>query len=58
MTRAARSYTLINRGCQRAVRVGAERLERELLDQVKNDAASGEPSAVTMALRCSLCRRG
>jgi hypothetical protein len=32
--------TLINRGCQRAVRAGAERLDRELLDWVKNDAAS------------------
>ena len=32
--------TLINRGCQRAVRTGAERLDRELLDRVKNDAAS------------------
>ncbi|MEU3078540.1 ATP-binding protein [Streptomyces laurentii] len=34
--------TLINRGCQRAVRVGVERLDGELLDQVKNDAASEE----------------
>ncbi|MEV6673933.1 hypothetical protein AB0M78_27705, partial [Streptomyces sp. NPDC051162] len=32
--------TLINRGCQRAVRTGAERLNTELLDKVKNDAAS------------------
>ncbi|CAJ1506392.1 AAA family ATPase [[Mycobacterium] kokjensenii] len=32
--------TLINRGCQRAVRTGAEYLSRELMDQVKNDAAS------------------
>ncbi|MGE5289918.1 MAG: ATP-binding protein [Micromonosporaceae bacterium] len=32
--------TLINRGCQRAVRTGAERLDRELMDQVKNDAAA------------------
>ncbi|MFI7611406.1 ATP-binding protein [Nonomuraea terrae] len=32
--------TLINRGCQRAVRTGAERLNVALLDQVKNDAAS------------------
>ncbi len=32
--------TLINRGCQRAVRTGVERLDRELLDRVKNDAAS------------------
>lgn len=32
--------TLINRGSQRAVRTGAENLSRELLDLVKNDAAS------------------
>ncbi len=32
--------TLINRGCQRAVRTGAERLDRDLLDRVKNDTAS------------------
>jgi hypothetical protein len=32
--------TLINRGCQRAVRTGAERLDRELMDRVKNDAAA------------------
>ena len=32
--------TLINRGCQRAVRSGAEVLTRDLLDLVKNDAAS------------------
>lgn len=32
--------TLINRGCQRAVRTGAERLDRDLLDSVKNDAAA------------------
>ena len=32
--------TLINRGCQRAVRTGAERLTRELMDRVKNDEAS------------------
>lgn len=32
--------TLINRGCQRAVRTGVERLDTKLLDQVKNDAAS------------------
>ncbi|MFQ6329620.1 ATP-binding protein [Nocardia sp. CWNU-33] len=32
--------TLINRGCQRAVRTGQERLDTELLDRVKNDAAS------------------
>ncbi|MET8680703.1 TniB family NTP-binding protein [Streptomyces sp. NPDC004647] len=32
--------TLINRGCQRAVRSGSERLDRDLLDGVKNDEAS------------------
>ncbi|WBB57929.1 hypothetical protein O7599_19870 [Streptomyces sp. WMMC500] len=32
--------TLINRGCQKAVRTGAERLDEELLNTVKNDAAS------------------
>ncbi|MFC9247938.1 ATP-binding protein [Streptomyces sp. NPDC057136] len=32
--------TLINRGCQRAVRTGVERLNADLLDKVKNDAAS------------------
>jgi hypothetical protein len=32
--------TLINRGCQRAVRTGAERLDIPLLDKVRNDAAA------------------
>ncbi|MEV0774635.1 ATP-binding protein [Streptomyces sp. NPDC050433] len=32
--------TLINRGCQRAVRTGSERLDRDLLDGVRNDEAS------------------
>jgi hypothetical protein len=32
--------TLINRGCQRAIRTGEERLTRDLLDKVKNDEAS------------------
>ncbi|MDX3800814.1 TniB family NTP-binding protein [Streptomyces sp. AK04-3B] len=32
--------TLVNRGCQRAVREGTERLDKELLDRVKIDAAS------------------
>jgi hypothetical protein len=32
--------TLVNRGCQRAVRTGSERLTRDLLDRVKNDEAS------------------
>ncbi|MEU7835720.1 MULTISPECIES: ATP-binding protein [unclassified Nonomuraea] len=32
--------TIINRGCQRAVRIGVETLTTDLLDQVKNDAAA------------------
>ncbi|MEU4524599.1 TniB family NTP-binding protein [Amycolatopsis sp. NPDC024027] len=32
--------TLINRGCQRAARTGAERLDQTVLDGVKNDAAA------------------
>ena len=32
--------TLINRGCQRAIRTSTERLDAALLDQVKNDAAA------------------
>jgi hypothetical protein len=32
--------TLINRGCQRAIRTGTERLDAALLNQVKNDAAA------------------
>ncbi|MFD7530077.1 TniB family NTP-binding protein [Streptomyces sp. NPDC059849] len=32
--------TLINRGCQRAARTGAELLDEDLLDQVKLDAAA------------------
>ena len=32
--------TLVNRGCQRAVRTGAELLSRELMDLVRNDEAS------------------
>lgn len=32
--------TLVNRGCQRAVRTGTERLSQDLLDGVKNDAAA------------------
>lgn len=31
---------MINRGCQRAVRTGTERLTASLLDGVKNDAAA------------------
>ncbi|SHN30803.1 ATP-binding protein [Streptomyces yunnanensis] len=31
---------LINRGCLRAIRSGAERLDAELMDQVRNDAAA------------------
>nr|WSW58151.1 ATP-binding protein [Streptomyces sp. NBC_00998] len=37
--------TLINRGCQRAVRSSAERLDADLLDKVKNDAASEQARA-------------
>ncbi|WP_406207118.1 TniB family NTP-binding protein [Kitasatospora sp. NBC_01560] len=33
---------LINRGCLRAIRTGRERLDVELMDQVKNDAAAEE----------------
>ena len=32
--------TIINRGCQRAVRTGTERLSADLLDHVKNDAGA------------------
>lgn len=32
--------TLITRGCRRAIRVGTEKLTRDLLDQVRNDAAA------------------
>jgi len=32
--------TLVARGCQRAIRTGAEHLDAEVLDQVKNDAAA------------------
>jgi AAA domain len=32
--------TLVARGCRRAIRIGDERLTREVLDQVKNDAAA------------------
>ncbi|MFF2505939.1 ATP-binding protein [Streptomyces sp. NPDC058067] len=34
--------SLINRGCLRAIRSGHERLDKELMNQVKNDAASEE----------------
>lgn len=37
--------TLINRGCQRAVRTETEVLSEELLDGVKNDAASEKARA-------------
>jgi hypothetical protein len=33
--------TLVTRGCRRAIRTGTERLTRDLLDQVRNDAAAG-----------------
>lgn len=32
--------TLVNRGCQRAVRTGVEKLDRDLLDRVPTDAAA------------------
>ena len=32
--------TLIARGCRRAARAGTEKLTRDLLDQVRNDAAA------------------
>jgi hypothetical protein len=32
--------TLIARGCRRAARTGTEKLTRDLLDQVRNDAAA------------------
>ena len=32
--------TLITRGCRRAIRAGPEKLTRDLLDQVRNDAAA------------------
>jgi hypothetical protein len=41
--------TLINRGCQRAVRTGAEQLTEELLDRVKNDEAAEKGRAELMA---------
>ena len=34
--------SLINRGCQRAVRTGVERLDAQLLDRIKIDAAAEE----------------
>ncbi|MFK0048633.1 ATP-binding protein [Streptomyces sp. NPDC090741] len=34
--------SLINRGCLRAIRTGHERLDKDLMDQVKNDAAAEE----------------
>ncbi|MDL4774875.1 MULTISPECIES: hypothetical protein [Thermomonosporaceae] len=33
---------LVNRGCYRAIRTGHERLDEELMDGVKNDAAAEE----------------
>ncbi|MFI6542975.1 AAA family ATPase [Streptomyces prunicolor] len=43
--------TLINRGCQRAQRTGAERLTQDLLDRVKNDEAAEE---ARKELECAL----
>lgn len=49
--------TLVNRGCQRAIRTGVEHLDRDLLDRVKIDAASeqgrGELEAAITAGRLS-----
>ncbi|MFC9293240.1 AAA family ATPase [Streptomyces sp. NPDC057011] len=46
--------TLINRSCQRAVRTGAERLDQELMDRVKNDEAS---EAARLELQAALEKR-
>ncbi|MFF6780979.1 hypothetical protein [Streptomyces sp. NPDC012510] len=46
--------TLNNRGCQRAVRTGAERLDQELMDQVKNDEAS---EAARLELQAALKKK-
>jgi hypothetical protein len=40
---------LINRGCYRAIRTGHERLDEELMDQVKNDAAAEEARLALVA---------
>jgi hypothetical protein len=32
--------TLVNRGCYRAIRTGRERLDEDMMDQVRNDAAA------------------
>ena len=34
--------SLVNRGCLRAIRRGYERLDEDLMNQVKNDAAAEE----------------
>lgn len=43
--------TLVNRGCQRAQRTGAERLTRDVLDQVRNDEAAEQ---ARRELECAL----
>ncbi|MFD4880263.1 AAA family ATPase [Streptomyces sp. NPDC058420] len=43
--------TLVNRGCQRAQRTGAERLTRDLLDRVRNDEAAEQ---ARRELECAL----
>jgi hypothetical protein len=45
--------TLINRGCQRAVRLGHERLDADLLDRVQIDAASEQARAELQAALAS-----
>jgi hypothetical protein len=49
--------TLINRGCQRAVRIGEEKLTVELLDKVRIDAASEKArQELEMAIRSGKIR--
>jgi hypothetical protein len=43
--------TLVNRGCYRAIRTGRERLDEDLLNQVKNDAAA---EAARLELKAAL----
>lgn len=42
--------TLINHGCQRAVRTGAERLDQELMDRVKDEASEAARLELQAAL--------
>ncbi|HCU91575.1 MAG TPA: hypothetical protein DHU96_01975 [Actinobacteria bacterium] len=46
---------LISRGCLRAIRIGAERLDTALMDQVKNDAAAeADRQELLAAIRAAL----